>query len=259
VQGHGDIFSLSFVEDGDFAPPAATPAGPSCLPGGPMLSPEDRSKINRANAQKSTGPKTPEGKQRSAKNSMKDGKHASLLRNFVPPHAAVHCNQDRQRFFRLHERLIQDYQPHNIAEAIAVRKIAEAEWRSLTFDELFTGFWNKELMEKLKAKQQHNPEAAELLCQLHVYVDQANHPAVEQLHNRLKKASERTILANEKRLILLRKHFPTASTAIERRDFDREKRDFYRNNPELHDPGPENEANASGPAEPEGGFQLVEQ
>lgn len=224
-----------------------------------MLSPEERSKINRANAQKSTGPKTPEGKQRSAKNSFKDGKHANLLKNFVPPHSAVLCHQDRPRFFRLCEKLIQDYQPHNIAEAIAVRKIADAEWRSLTFDELFTGFWNRELMEKLKAKQQHNPEVGELLCQLHVYVDQANHPAVEQLHNRLKKAIDRTILANEKRLILLRKHFPSASTAIERRDFDREKREFYRNHPELYDPGSENEANDPGPAEIVGGFQLIEQ
>jgi len=224
-----------------------------------MLSPEDRSRINRANAQKSTGPKTPEGKQRSAKNSLKDGKHASLFKNFVPPHAAVLCNEDRQRFFRLHERLIQDYQPHNIAEAIAVRKIAEAEWRSLTFDGLFTAFWNKELMEKLKAKQEHSPEVAELLGQLLVYVDQANHPAVEQLHHRIKKALERTILTNEKRLILLRKYFPSASTAIERRDFDREKREFYRSNPELHDPGPENEAGSSSPSESADGFQLVEQ
>jgi len=224
-----------------------------------MLSSEDRSKINRANAQKSTGPKTPEGKLRSAKNSIKDGQHANLLKNFVPPHSAVLCSQDRQRFFRLHERLIQDYQPHNNAEAIAVRKIADAEWRSLTFDELFTAFWNKELMEKRKAKQQHSPEISELLCQLLVYDDQANKPAVEQLHHRIKKALERTILANEKRIILLRKHFPTASTAIERRDFDREKREFYRTNPELRDPGPENEANLSGPSKPASDFQLVEQ
>lgn len=224
-----------------------------------MLSSEDRARINRANAQKSTGPKTPEGKQRSAKNSIKDGQYANLLKNFVPPHSAVLCNQDRQRFFRLHERLIQDYQPHNIAEAIAVRKIADAEWRSITFDELFTAFWNKELMEKLKAKQEHSPDVAELLGQLLVYVDQANHPAVEQLHNQLKKALERTINANEKRLILLRKHFPSASTAIERRDFDREKREFYRSHPGLTDPGPENEANGSGPSTSAGGFQLVEQ
>jgi hypothetical protein len=224
-----------------------------------MLSAEDRAKVNRANAQKSTGPKTPEGKQRSAKNSLKDGNHAHLFKNFVPPHSAVLCNQDRQRFFRLHERLIQDYQPHNLAEAIAVRKIADAEWRSLTFDELFTAFWNNELMEKLKAKQEHSPEVAELLGQLLVYSDQANHPAVEQLHHRVKKALERTISTNENRLILLRKHFPSASMAIERRDFDREKREFYRRHPELTEPGPKNEASSSSPSASADGFQLVEQ
>jgi len=226
-----------------------------------MLTPEEKAKKNRANAQKSTGPKTPEGKQRSAKNSVKHGKHANLLKNFVPPHSAVLCNQDRQRFFRLLERLIEDYQPHNTTEAIVVRKIADAEWRGITFDELFTAFWNKELMEKFKAKQEHIPEIAEVLSELLVYEDQANHPAVEQLHHRIKKALERTILANEKRLILLRKHFPSASTAIERRDFDREKREFFRGHPELLEPGPdlENEATFSGPSAAVENFQLIEQ
>lgn len=226
-----------------------------------MLSPEERAVKNRANAQKSTGPITIEGKQRSAKNSIKHGQRAEMLKNFVPPHSAVLCHQDRQRFFRLHERIIEKYQPHDTTEAAVVRKIADAEWRAITFDELFTAFWNKELMEKFEGKQHSIPEIAEVMVELLVYQAQANHPAVEQMHHRIKKALERTILTNEKRLVLLRKHFPSASAAIERRDFDREKREFFRVHPELllRATDPANEANFSSPPEELDDFQLVEQ
>ncbi len=226
-----------------------------------MLSTEERAIKNRANAQKSTGPVTPDGKQRSAKNSLKHGQRAQMLKNFVPPHSAVLCNQDRQRYFRLHERMIAKYHPYDTTEAAVVKKIADAEWRAVTFDELFTAFWNKELMDKFEGRQENIPELAELLVELNVYKDQAHHPAVEKMHHRIKRATERTIAANEKRLLLLRRHFPSASTAIERRDFDREKRDFFRSHPELLEwsAEPTNEATVSGPPEEDDGFQLVEQ
>ena len=55
----------------------------------------------------------------------------------------THMKQ-RRTFFRLHEHLIAKYKPYDPAEAIVVKKIALAEWRSLNFDELFTTFSNKE-------------------------------------------------------------------------------------------------------------------
>lgn len=204
-----------------------------------MLSPEERAIKNRANAQKSTGPKTAGGKERSAKNAMKHGQRADLLKNFVPPHSAVLCNQDRQLFFRLHERLIEKYQPRDQAEAIVVRKIAEAEWRAVTFAELFTAFWNREIMDKFEGNQHPNPEMADVLGNVRVYETQAGQPAVEIMHERIQKSMDRIIACNEKRLILMRKHFPSASTVIERREFDRERREFYRSRPELEESTPE--------------------
>jgi hypothetical protein len=204
-----------------------------------MLNAEERAKKNRANAQKSTGPKTPEGKERSAKNSVKHGQRAKLLKNFIPPHAAVLCNQDRQRYFRLHEKLIAKYRPHDATEAAVVKKIADAEWRALMIDELFTAFHNKQVMDKKEGRHESNPEIAELLVDLAVFEDNVDDPGVYLLHERVRKGIDRTIAANEKRLILLRKHFPSESTAIERRDFDREKREFYRSNPELLEWRPE--------------------
>jgi len=226
-----------------------------------MLTAEERAIKNRANAQKSTGPITEEGKQRSAKNSLKHGRRAEALKNFIPPHGAVFCNQNRQLYFQLHERLIKKYQPHDSAEAIVVRKLAYSEWRAQTFEELFTAFWNKELLEKYDGKPYPFPEFGDLYVELAVYIGLANSPAVDRLYIRFKKELERSIGAQEKRLLLLRKNFPAASLVIERRDFDRERREFYRAHPELLEtqPEPTNEAtfsDASG--EPES-FQLVEQ
>ena len=231
-----------------------------------MLTSEDRAIKNRANAQKSTGPITEEGKQRSSKNSMKHGRRAEALKNFIPPHGVVFCNQNRQLFFQLHERLIKKYQPHDQAEAIVVKKIAYAEWRSQTFDELFTAFWNNELLEKYDGKPHPFPEFGDVYVDLAVFTGLANSPAVDRLYLRVKKELERSIGAQEKRLLLLRKNFPAASSVIERREFDRERRTFYKDHPDLLEnqmpetqPDPTNEATFSGSPEEPDSFQLVEQ
>ncbi len=226
-----------------------------------MLTAEERAIKNRANAQKSSGPVTPEGKMRSSKNSLKHGRRAEALKHFIPPHGAVFCNQNRQLFFQLHERLIKKYQPHDQAEAIVVKKVAYAEWRSQTFDELFTVYWNNELLAKYVGKPYPFPEFGDIFVELAVSAGVANSPAVDRLYSRVKKELERIIGAQEKRLLLLRKNFPAASSVVERREFDRERREFYKANPDLLEPQPTvtNEATFPDPsAEPES-FQLVEQ
>lgn len=226
-----------------------------------MLTPEQRAEKNRANAQKSTGPATAAGKHRSSKNNLKHGKRAEALRYFIPPHGAVFCNQDRQIFFRLHEDLILKYKPCDPAEAIVVKKIAFAEWRSQTFDELFTAFWNKELMEKYDGKPHPFPEFAEVYAELNVFVGIANCPAVDRLYQRVKKELDRSITTYEKRLQFLRKNFASASTVIERREFDRERREFNRVHPEKSEAPAETtfEATFSTPEKEPDSFQLVEQ
>lgn len=198
-----------------------------------MLTEEQRAAKNRANAQKSTGPTSAAGKARSSRNAVKHGQRSRLMKNLIPPHSAVLCHQDRHLYFRLHEKLIATYEPHTATEALIVKKIADAEWREATFDQLFTAFWNKQLVEKYAGRQDLGPEMAELLAQLLAYEDQANRPHVDRLHHRVKRALQNTVAANEKRLVNLRRNFPSNSTAIERRDFDREKRDFYRAHPDL--------------------------
>jgi hypothetical protein len=197
-----------------------------------MLTAEQRAAKNRANAQKSTGPTSAAGKARSRANATKHGQRANLLKHLIPPHSAVFCHQDRPLYFRLHEKLIATYEPHTDTEALIVKKIADAEWREATFDQLFTAFWNKQLVEKYAGRQDLGPEMSELLAQLLAYEDQANRPHVDRLHHRVKRTLQRTVAVNEQRLVNLRRNFPSNSTAIERREFDREKREFYRAHPE---------------------------
>ncbi len=226
-----------------------------------MLTPDERAIKNRANAQKSTGPNTPEGKHRSSKNSLKHGLRAEALKNFIPPHPAVACNQNRQLFFRLHEKLIKKYEPHDHAEAIIVKKVACAEWRSQTFDETFTALWNQKLLDNFDGTAQPMPEFTDCFAEIDTFLELAGTIGADRAYIRMKKEMDRAIATCDKRLILLRKHFPSRTSYIERKDFDRERREFYKAHPELleTEAEPTNEATFSDGSEAPESFQLIEQ
>ena len=75
---------------------------------------------NRANAQHSTGPRTPEGKDRSKYNATRHGLSGKLV---VAP------GEDPAGYDRLLQELIASYQPANTAESILVEEIAQNFWR----------------------------------------------------------------------------------------------------------------------------------
>ena len=79
---------------------------------------------NRRNAAKSTGPKTSEGKARSARNALKHGLRSSL---------AIIPGESPKDYEALYEALRNDYQPTDSVEEILVREIAVAEWRLQRF------------------------------------------------------------------------------------------------------------------------------
>ncbi len=80
----------------------------------------------RRNAQKSTGPRTPEGKRRSALNSLK---------KYLCPHWRAFLiplkGQDPREYRRLHRDLIALLQPDNSFFRSLVRDLAEAWWEKL--------------------------------------------------------------------------------------------------------------------------------
>ena len=83
---------------------------------------ERQIKANRANAAKSTGPRTPEGKRISSKNAALPG----LVSGTV-----VLKGESMRRFNDLAAALILQFQPRNSAEAFLIQTMTAARWRLL--------------------------------------------------------------------------------------------------------------------------------
>jgi hypothetical protein len=79
---------------------------------------------NRRNAQKSTGPKTPDGQAVSKMNALK---HGILSREAVVRGRCI--REDDQEFAALHQRLQEDLQPAGALEEMLVDQIATTHWR----------------------------------------------------------------------------------------------------------------------------------
>jgi hypothetical protein len=86
---------------------------------------------NRANAARSTGPRSPQGKSRSAQNSRKHGFTASTF--------AVVRLEELDEVARLREDLIAVYQPVNSQELFAIERIALAQQVLLRVERLHNG------------------------------------------------------------------------------------------------------------------------
>jgi hypothetical protein len=198
-----------------------------------MLTAEQRAEQNRQNAQHSTGPKTAAGKERSSRNAIKHGRRAEYLKEFVPPHAAVLCSQDRHEYFRIEAQLIGKYQPRDAVEGRVVRKIAEAEWRVQLIDELATAVWNRQILERYQDGAHPFREMAELYTLVSVVEHLADQPAIERLVRNFRKEQDRVILSNEKRLLRLVKHFACPGAGVYRKDFDRSRRAYAKEHPET--------------------------
>ena len=111
-------------------PAASLASDPSPTPGfvsqtslSPAEQPEPpaspRAAINRANAQHSTGPSTPEGKLASSRNSLKHGLASGTL--IIP-------GEDQAAFASLLDSLLAEHQPANATEEMLIREMAQSFW-----------------------------------------------------------------------------------------------------------------------------------
>jgi hypothetical protein len=89
----------------------------------PQIS-EARLAANRANAEKSTGPKSQEGRARSSRNSFKHGLYSKQL---------VLPGEDPAELDQLKADLFTQHQPINSAEELLVNEMAEQYWRIRRF------------------------------------------------------------------------------------------------------------------------------
>ena len=75
---------------------------------------------NRVNAQKSTGPRSLEGKRRSSQNATKHGLTATQV--LIP-------GEDPAEYETLHQKMLNDYQPEGTAEVQLVERATSLLWR----------------------------------------------------------------------------------------------------------------------------------
>ena len=129
---------------------------------------------NRANSQRSTGPKTEEGKKKSSANRLSHGLASS---------AAIMPGEDAEEFKALLDDLAAEHQPANLTEQILVEKMAMNQWLSLRAFRL-QGF--AFLGESMKGDNFAIPKDLALLIRYHTTAERAFHKA----HNELVKTQK---------------------------------------------------------------------
>ncbi len=77
---------------------------------------------NQLNAQRSTGPTSPEGKEASSQNRTTHGLSYTNTHFYLLP------DEDHEQFGKLHLRLKEEHQPQTETERILVRRLCDHEW-----------------------------------------------------------------------------------------------------------------------------------
>ena len=136
---------------------------------------------NRANAQKSTGPRTPEGKARSAQNARKHGFTASSF--------AVVRLEELDAVARLRADAIAVYQPANSQELFAVERIALAQNALLRCARLEAGLFTDAFDETMLGDQPFITMTREMIGDLEITRAQNRNFSVAEGMTRMAKKS----------------------------------------------------------------------
>src|SRR3712207_4866399 len=107
---------------------------------------------NRRNAQKSTGPKKPEGKAAVRLNALK---HGLLSQELLLP------GEDEAALMGLAERLVADLQPEGALEILLVEDIIVAYWRLRRFRRVESDMFARQLYEDMREQAQSESKSYE--------------------------------------------------------------------------------------------------
>ena len=140
---------------------------------------------NRANAAKSTGPKTAEGKARSSQNSLKHGFTASTF--------AVVRLEDLQEIARLKFDLMEVYKPVNSQEVFALERMALAQESIFRAARLESGLFTTCMNETMDSQNQpYHPMSRELVGDGDILVTRAmnrNYCLADGFSNQVRKSN----------------------------------------------------------------------
>src|SRR5829696_220427 len=122
------------------------------LPKGASMASKKQIQANRQNALKSTGPKTPEGKDTARLNATKHGLLSQV--DLLP-------GEDEEALKELAERLRAELQPVGEMESLLVEKIIDAVWRLRRLRRVETGIFAWELYGELAERAQEEAQTYE--------------------------------------------------------------------------------------------------
>ena len=105
---------------------------------------------NRRNAQKSTGPRTPQGKARSSRNAVKHGLTATRV---------VMFDEDGEEFEGIRQQLVEELAPGGGFSAILAGRIAAASWRLKRAGKIECEMMEEDLKKSLRQRGQETGDA----------------------------------------------------------------------------------------------------
>ena len=128
---------------------------------------------NRLNAQKSTGPNTPEGR---------DAVRFNALRHGLTAKHAVLENENEQEFQEMLEAFEAEHQPIGPTENLLVQQMVMAAWRLQRLRALETGLFNLRMCDLSKQTQVTYKQLSDAERQAFVFLDDSRHAgAIENL------------------------------------------------------------------------------
>ena len=145
----------------------------------------DRAAINGANAQKSTGPRTPAGKQRSSLNALRHG---------LTGHTVVLPSEDLSAYQHHLQRFIDQFQPKGALEEQLVQSLGDTTWRLNRVPAVEATFLTLGTEDQLQSVGSNEPRAAATLAQARAFHQQSRALAnISIYEQRLARFFDRTL------------------------------------------------------------------
>jgi hypothetical protein len=147
--------------------------------------PTDRADINRANSQKSTGPKTEAGKQKSSLNALRHG---------LTGQTVVLPSEDLAAYERFTQNFHDDFKPSGALEIQLVQSLASQAWRLNRAEALENNLFTLGIIAKSDSISTDNPQVNDALAIAAALAEQTKALSALSMHqNRIARTFERTL------------------------------------------------------------------
>jgi len=146
---------------------------------------KNRADVNRANSKHSTGPRTPEGKQRSSLNALRHG---------LTGHTIVLPSEDMAAYQRHSQRWLDEFQPKGLLEEQLVQSLSDTTWRLNRIPALEANLLTLGIIEHAANMNTAEPEAQAALAMAAALRDHARAIAtISMQEQRLTRQFHRTL------------------------------------------------------------------